>query len=444
MQLCGLLSSDGSAVHQLREAEGSESAALLAAFPRLEPVPGGSASGWRTHQLLPAPTRMMKVSVGASGGRDGCLGNVVRVAPLPSSLSERHAYVLDAPTAGEHPGGGGEAARAVFQWHGHTASMRVKASALLLAQTIRSLDRRGACDVHVVGNAELPEQPANVSDSSASDLDANPTAVDASFGAGSPDHQPLPISPSRCRSRSMSQQAHEDRTRAAFWHALHRGTLGTPVPPPIPAEPRALYRLMLIEAAARPASEHAADSSGKAGVGAAAGIAAAGDGAIGDAATGGAARLEPPPRLRVLRAAVVTRTLHSDEVLLSDETLVLDCGSEIYLWCGRKTGGYLRWAARTLARWIVRMSGPERAGEVEIVRESEGCEGTRETAGGGEEVGRCCRLPSAACRLPPARQPSAVCRLPCVCFLTHAACCLLPRGDVPPLALTSLVTALGA
>ena len=60
---------------------------------------------------------------------------------------------------------------------------------------------------------------------------------------------------------------------------------------------------------------------------------------------------------------------------MSDETLVLDCGSELYLWSGRKAGGYLRWAARTLGKLLADAQSGGADGEIETFRESEGCEG---------------------------------------------------------------------
>ena len=494
VQLSSLASaSDGMAVRQVREVEGAESTALLTAFPHLQAVPGGSASGWKARRLIQPPIRMIKVGLASSanidGGRSGgggCLGRVSRVAPLATSLGERSAYVVDVPPVdafdrrggggGSGRGGSGGVAADVFQWHGHMASLRVKASALLLAHTIRSIDRRGMCNVHVVGNAELPDDAASgqplpplpdlsggeVSGAAAAAAGAgaggastpvagaavataamagaadpalpdrprtfqsgDATAIAAAIGgesaspasptspAGtvSPSHSP-PRSPPRVRTRSMSQHAHEERVRAHFWAALHQGTLGTPVPPPIPSEPRAVYRLQLLP---RERSEVSAEGSrstaeggdeGEGGDGggedgdsgaregsvrsnAAAATATATAAASAAAATDSGARLEPPPRLRVTRAPVETRTLHSEDqtadpsigrpaaegVLRSEETIVLDCGSVIYVWSGARAGGYLRWAARTLARWLVSTTAAERTGEVDVIRESEGCEG---------------------------------------------------------------------
>ena len=45
----------------------------------------------------------------------------------------------------------------MYQWHGYEAPLKAKAAALLFANTIRSIDRRGCCPIHVLGNVEQPE-----------------------------------------------------------------------------------------------------------------------------------------------------------------------------------------------------------------------------------------------------------------------------------------------
>ena len=67
------------------------------------------------------------------------------------------------------------------------------------------------------------------------------------------------------------------------------------------------------------------------------------------------------------------RILHSDEKLHTTRTVVLDCGGEMYVWSGLQAGGYLRWAARTLAERL-RTSGERKHDKVPILREFEGCE----------------------------------------------------------------------
>jgi len=67
------------------------------------------------------------------------------------------------------------------------------------------------------------------------------------------------------------------------------------------------------------------------------------------------------------------RILHSDERLHTTRTVVLDCGGEMYVWSGLHAGGYLRWAARTLAEKL-RTSGERKHDKVPALREFEGCE----------------------------------------------------------------------
>ena len=231
---------------------------------------------------------------------------------------------------------------------GSNAALSAKAKALLLAHTIRSIDRRGRCGVHVIGNTEPPD-----------------------------DSQPPSPVPTAARTRSISHQEFQAQNNLLFWSAIKRAGEGPPAPPPIAAEPRVLYRLQLVPpkppgvARAESAAESAAAELFASDEGGGEDGAAASEPAASDATR----RLEPPPRLRVLRAAVERKTLHSDDVLLSDETLVLDCGSELYLWSGRKAGGYLRWAARTLGKLLADAQSGGADGEIETFRESEGCEG---------------------------------------------------------------------
>ena len=227
VQLSGLLAADGAVAH-CRETESAESAELLAAVPHLTAVPGGSASGWRTRAKTVPPPRLLRVSVGAGvGGADGSggsgsggggrLGCVTRVAALPSSLSERHAFVLDVPAAD------GEGGSVVYQWHGHTAPLRAKACALLLANTIRSIDRRARSEIHVVGHADPPpegEEDAAAAEEGAGSGGASATTAPASAAeavaaqdgtpsldgdGAAPAGAPLPpmVTP------SLSMQAHE-------------------------------------------------------------------------------------------------------------------------------------------------------------------------------------------------------------------------------------------
>ena len=370
VQLSGLLAVDGRAVSHYRETQGSESDELLAILPRIEAVAGGSGSGWRKRVQIEQPARLLRVSAGS--GRGGCLGHVVRVAPQASSLGERHAYILDAPPPSAAPpteDQNGDAAEegeededrveksveasrslpsTVYQWYGSNAALSAKAKALLLAHTIRSIDRRGRCGVHVIGNTEPPD-----------------------------DSQPPSPVPTAARTRSISHQEFQAQNNLLFWSAIKRAGEGPPAPPPIAAEPRVLYRLQLVPpkppgvARAESAAESAAAELFASDEGGGEDGAAASEPAASDATR----RLEPPPRLRVLRAAVERKTLHSDDVLLSDETLVLDCGSELYLWSGRKAGGYLRWAARTLGKLLADAQSGGADGEIETFRESEGCEG---------------------------------------------------------------------
>ena len=401
VQLGGLLAADGLRVSHMREVEREESDELLRGFPRLESVPGGSGAGWRAKKRVPPPPRLLRVGAGHGAG---CLGQVARVTPRADSLGERHAYVFDSPTTIDAPPEGRDAAdvRAVFQWHGHTAPLRVKASALLLAHTIRSIDRRGRCDVHVVGNAEPPsllERPADIAPD-----------VGAASRVPPPPGAP-PVAPA-LSTNSLSQAFHE-RAVLGFYMGVEQAANGPPAPPPIPAAPRVLYRLQLIESPpARSASPPLTRSASppltnlsppsrdvdpnadptvdptadlNADLNNAASMPGSPSGASPHRASPPAGRASPPagvaaplkaePRLRVSRAVVEISSLHSDDVLLTDETLVLDCGSEIYVWGGRRAGGYLRWAARTLGALLVNEQSGGSFGVIEAHRESEGCEG---------------------------------------------------------------------
>lgn len=172
-------------LHQVshhREIEGYESDEMRAAFPQLQAVPGGSAPSWRARTDAPPVARLFQVAVGA-----GCLGEVTRVRPTSHSLSDSAVFVLDAPSPqppmdSSVPGWQRlEASRnalpsAVYQWHGYEAPLRAKASALLLANTIRCLDRRGVnSHVHVLGAAEAPQDgAASSADAAASDTARRP------------------------------------------------------------------------------------------------------------------------------------------------------------------------------------------------------------------------------------------------------------------------------
>ena len=213
-------------LHQVshhREIEGDESDELRAAFPQLQAVPGGSAPSWRARTDAPPVARLFRVAVGA-----GCLGEVTRVRPTSHSLSDSAVFVLDAPSPqppmdSSVPGWQRlEASRnalpsAVYQWHGYEAPLRAKASALLLANTIRCLDRRGVnSHVHVLGAAEAPQ------DGAASSADA-----------AASDHGP---SPSARSALEISRY---------FWQVLKANEAGPPMPPPLPSLPLVLYTLSL-------------------------------------------------------------------------------------------------------------------------------------------------------------------------------------------------------
>ena len=160
VQLGGLLHSDGKLVGgHMREVEGDESTTLLTALPKIEAIAGGSGSGWRARMRPALPARLLRISAGGTVGRGGCLGHVVRVAPQVSSLGDTHAYILDSPkedaplnpASTAEPGGGtvdesavssGPHTGAIFQWHGHSASLRSKATALLLAHNEKRLSPR--------------------------------------------------------------------------------------------------------------------------------------------------------------------------------------------------------------------------------------------------------------------------------------------------------------
>ena len=112
---------------------------------------------------------------------------------------------MDPPAEGVDP----TEVRAVFQWHGHTAPLRVKASALLLAHTVRSIDRRGRCDVHVVGNAEPPGEPEGAADAAMLPSQAGPALSTNSFS-----------------------KAFKERTVLKFYMAIEEAANGPPAPPP--------------------------------------------------------------------------------------------------------------------------------------------------------------------------------------------------------------------
>ena len=81
----------------------------------------------------------------------------------------------------------------------------------------------------------------------------------------------------------------------------------------------------------------------------------------------------PTPRLRIERTRVEASGLRSEQMLRSTDTLVLDCGGEVYVWSGAEAGGYMRWAARTLAD-LLRTHGHRRHDAVVVMREQQGCE----------------------------------------------------------------------
>ena len=211
-------------LHQVshhREIEGDESDELRAAFPQLQAVPGGSAPSWRARTDAPPVARLFRVAVGA-----GCLGEVTRMRPTSHSLSDSAVFVLDAPSPqppmdSSVPGWQRlEASRhalpsIVYQWHGYEAPLRAKASALLLANTIRCLDRRGVnSHVHVLGAAEAPQDGA---------------ASSADTAASGP-------SPSARSALEISRY---------FWQVLKANEAGPPLPPPLPSLPLVLYTLYL-------------------------------------------------------------------------------------------------------------------------------------------------------------------------------------------------------
>eukprot|EP00967_Tisochrysis_lutea_P111727 scaffold175939_cov27-Tisochrysis_lutea.AAC.6 len=81
-------------------------------------------------------------------------------------------------------------------------------------------------------------------------------------------------------------------------------------------------------------------------------------------------RLVCPPELRVWRAEARREPLCST-LLASTRALVLDCDANLFVWAGRASSGYARWAALTLATHV----SSARDG-VAIHRESEGSEST--------------------------------------------------------------------
>ena len=140
MQLADLLAEDGGCeLH--REEGGEESQLFLSHFDAFASQPGGSSAGWRRTAAPPPATRSSRVGAGK-----GCLGELRTLPPAERLLDDGGAFVLDAPAAKGGGGGGSE----VFQWLGMDAPLKEKALAMLVAHTVRSCDRNGACATTVL------------------------------------------------------------------------------------------------------------------------------------------------------------------------------------------------------------------------------------------------------------------------------------------------------
>ena len=399
------------------------------------------------------------------------------------SPAPRRRYVLDAPAQppphdASQPGWVRlEAAShalpsTVYQWHGYEAPLRAKATALLLANTIRCLDRRGVASVHVLGAAEAPEASeatgapsASLAAPGADDGGGSGSGAAGAHAAAAPGPGEQPPSPTARSALEASRY---------FWSVLRANEVGPPIPPPLPSTPLVLYTLSLVgceptplppppplrsspprpsprtslvdtpaasAAAAAPGARSPRPSlpggpaswlgnlfrkgdkeqtspqaesfktrTGDADADARGGGGGGGSGSgssgapapaaeperraayelqseppSGAASAGGilespsappspgGATVEPAPAIKVRRARVEVTSLHSISSLLTNSTVVLDCGGEMYVWCGTRTGGYLRWAARMLAERL-RSGGERRHDRVPVLRESEGCE----------------------------------------------------------------------
>jgi len=266
-----------------RELQGEETYAFRSLFGgRLSYVDDGKVSRyWRQRKSTSAPARLFCVA----GGWPSCLGSVAQAAPTEVGLDDAACYVLDAPSQDE-------ARSEIFQWHGHAACLRNKALAMLLSHAIRSNDRHGLADLHVL------------------------------------------YSPKRAEASTAPRAAPDVQDT----YARFRSRLGSALAPPLmAAAPLAVYRLEVLRAAPRTV----------------------------------AARSQKPPTIRVLRACC-QHSLLCSTLLTSSHTCVLDCGSDIFVWSGRASCGYARWAALVLATRVRGLHITRAA----LHRESEGCEST--------------------------------------------------------------------
>ncbi|KAL1503090.1 hypothetical protein AB1Y20_011154 [Prymnesium parvum] len=269
-----------------REEQGRESEEFLNCFTkaRVYYEEGGAASGWRRKRSVQMP-RLLRVSDGP-----GCLGSVQMIPPHMQYLDQNAAYILDVPgetrfvnsmkdetlrEVGERKlseAFGGRPPAQVYWWNGSEASLRAKGNSLLVAQTVRAIDRGGACRAHLLSYSDVDRRLSN----------------------------PMP----------------DDDL--SFLCASSSSIVQLPLPPP--ALPARIFRF-----------EEVPDNSA--------------DGAEGDEAE---AEEHRAMKLVASEAQVGPGTLCSS-VLLPHITCVLDCGAEVYVWTGKRSGRYARWVARTYA-----------------------------------------------------------------------------------------------
>jgi hypothetical protein len=284
---CTVEAEIGHQCRQVREVQGCESHAFRALFPHLSYAGGGEvANYWRKRHHAPAPPRLFRVS----GGRAGCLGTISQTPLAVGELDEGACYVLDAPSKGQG------APSEIFQWHGHTASLRDKAFAMLLSHAIRSNDRHGLGNVLVLSPHDR-RAPAELEDTLLALLD-----------------------PASSYDRFLSHLP------------------STQVSASFNTEPRSIYLV---------ASEQSAGSVEQ-------------------------RRLRSPPGLRVWHAECL-RTPLCSTILTTWHAIVLNCESDLFVWCGRSSCGYTRWAALSLATQLTERG---RGKTCVIHRESEGSEST--------------------------------------------------------------------
>lgn len=284
---CTVEAEIGHPCRQMREVQGCESHSFRALFQHLSYAEGGDVTNyWRKRHHAPTPPRLFWVS----GDRPYRLGNISQTSLGVEELDEGACYVLDAPSQGQG------VPSEIFQWHGHTASLRDKAFAMLLSHAIRSNDRHGLGTVHVL-----------------SPHDRRATVEWEAM-------LPVPLNLSSPYHRFLS---HLQSVQSSI---------------SFNAEPQSIYRVESKQAAVAVEQR----------------------------------RPWPPPCLRVWRAECLGAPLCST-ILITWHAIVLNCESDIFVWCGRSSCGYTRWSALALAD---QLSKRGRSKARAIHRESEGTEST--------------------------------------------------------------------